>query len=77
MNDDDSVYHEGELAVQELAGERELAERHGGGIAPAIMPGAWAFLERQRLLALAAEGPASEVWVSLWFGAPGFAQSWD
>jgi uncharacterized protein len=77
MREDHSVYHEGELAVQELAGERELAARHGGGVATSIMPGAWSFLSRQELLVLAAEGDGGEVWISIWFGARGFAESRD
>jgi hypothetical protein len=77
MREDRSVYHEGELAVQELAGERELAERHGGGVATSIMPGAWPFLTRQELLVLAAQGQGGEVWTSIWFGARGFVESRD
>ncbi len=75
MREDHGPYHEGEIAVQELTGDRELAERHGGGIATSIMPGAWAFLSRQELLVFAAEADDGEVWISIWFGARGFAES--
>lgn len=71
------VYHEGELAVQELAGERELAERHGVGIGASVMRGAWSWLERQQLLALATGTPGGQVWASVWFGARGFVESRD
>jgi predicted pyridoxine 5'-phosphate oxidase superfamily flavin-nucleotide-binding protein len=71
------VYHEGELAVQELAGERELGQRHGRGVASAVMPGAWRFLERQQLLALATGEASGEVWASVWFGERGFVESRD
>lgn len=71
------AYHEGELAVQELTGERAMAERLARGIAPSIMVGAVPFLKRQRLLAAATADAHGEVWVSTWFGAPGFAESLD
>ena len=71
------VYHEGELAVQELAGERELARRHGAGIGSSVMRGAWAWLARQRVLALATGEAGGEVWASAWFGAAGLVESRD
>lgn len=69
-----NVYHEGELTVQELAGDRSLAARHGAGIGDGIVPGARPFLEQQRLLVLAAAQAGGEVWASVWFGERGFAQ---
>jgi predicted pyridoxine 5'-phosphate oxidase superfamily flavin-nucleotide-binding protein len=72
-----SVYHEGELAVQELAGERELAERHGAGIGSSVMRGAWSWLKRQKLVALATRAAGGQVWASVWFGAHGFVESRD
>jgi hypothetical protein len=77
MREDHGPYHEGELAVQELTGDRELAERHGAGIASSIMPGAWPFLARQELLVLAAAGEGGDMGTSIWFGRRGFAESRD
>jgi hypothetical protein len=71
------AYHEGELAVQQLAGERELAEAHAAGLGSSIMRGAWAWLKRQQLLALATGQASGEVWASAWFGAPGFVENRD
>jgi predicted pyridoxine 5'-phosphate oxidase superfamily flavin-nucleotide-binding protein len=73
----DDVFHQGEIAVQELAGSRDMALRVGRGISPAIVPGARTFLANQRLLALATAAPRGESWASVWFGAPGIAESRD
>src|SRR5215471_6263199 len=70
-------FHEGELAVQERAGERDLARRIGGGISPRIIEGALPFLGRQRLLAVTVAGEDGLVWSSVWCGEPGFATSVD
>jgi predicted pyridoxine 5'-phosphate oxidase superfamily flavin-nucleotide-binding protein len=70
-------FHEGELAVQERAGERDLARRLGSAVSPRILEGALAFLSRQRLLAVAAAGDDGWLWTSVWSGEPGFVTSGD
>jgi predicted pyridoxine 5'-phosphate oxidase superfamily flavin-nucleotide-binding protein len=70
-------FHEGELAVQERAGERDLARRISSGISPRIIEGALPFLRRQRLLAVTVAGDDGLVWTSVWCGEPGFATSVD
>ncbi len=70
-------FHEGEIAVQERAGERDIARRHGAGIGSRIAPGALPFLGRQRLIAVSIAGDDSQLWTSLWGGAPGFVRSDD
>lgn len=70
-------FHEGEIAVQERAGEREIARRHGGGISSQIVGGALPFLARQRLLAVTVAGDAGHLWTSVWGGQPGFVLSQD
>jgi len=70
-------FHEGELAVQERAGECELARRIGAGISPRIVAGALPFLEHQRLLAITTAGDDGVLWTSLWCGEPGFVTSTD
>ena len=70
-------YHDGEIAVQERAGERDLARRRGALIATRIVPGALPFLAQQRLVALTVAGDDQQVWTSAWFGEPGFVQSGD
>src|SRR5262245_17937282 len=68
---------EGEIAVQERAGERDLARRLGAGISPRIFDGALPFLGRQRLLAITTAGDDGFVWTSVWCGEPGFVTSAD
>ena len=70
-------FHDGEIAVQERAGERDIARRHGAGISSRIVPGALSFLARQRLVALSAAGDDGHLWTSVWCGEPGFVQSAD
>ncbi len=70
-----NVYHDGEIAVQERAGERALAERRGAMIGDRLVDGARAFLRLQGAAAVAAAGPDGALWASLWCGAPGFLRS--
>ncbi len=71
------TFHEGEVAVQERAGEREMACRHGAAISSRIIPGALPFLSRQRLVAVAALASHGELWTSVWCGDAGFIGSTD
>jgi hypothetical protein len=71
------VFHEGEIAVQERAGERSVALRNGRGIAQVIMPEALPFLAQQRLIAISTCDAHGAVWVAVWFGPAGFIASDD
>jgi len=73
----DQAFHEGEIAMQERTGERDLARRIAAGIGSRIVAGALPFLERQRLLAITATGDDGFLWTSLWCGEPGFVTSAD
>lgn len=70
-------FHEGELAVQERAGVRQMAAKIGNGIHQSIPPAAAEFLAEQRLAALGWSAPDGAVWASLicgpagWLSAPG------
>jgi uncharacterized protein len=70
-------FHEGELAVQERAGERDMARRHGAIISSRIVPGALTFLAQQRLIAVTAAGDDGDLWTTVWCGEPGFIRSPD
>jgi predicted pyridoxine 5'-phosphate oxidase superfamily flavin-nucleotide-binding protein len=72
-----SPYHEGERAVQTIAGERLTADRNGRAIGDSIMPGALKFIAQRRMLVLASTGADGAVWASLLTGPPGFAQAPD
>ena len=70
-------FHEGEIAIQERAGDRDIARRLGPGICSRIVEGALPFLGRQRLLAVATTGDNGLLWTSVWSGEPGFVISVD
>jgi predicted pyridoxine 5'-phosphate oxidase superfamily flavin-nucleotide-binding protein len=70
-------FHEGELAVQQRAGERDIARRNGVGISSRIVAGALSFLARQRLLAVTVAADDGQLWTSVWCGEPGFVTSTD
>jgi len=70
-------FHEGEIAVQERAGQRDIGRRRHTIISPRIVPGALPFLAEQRLIALSVTGPDAHLWTSVWCGRPGFVRSED
>src|SRR5689334_17566744 len=70
-------FHEGEIAVQERAGERDIGRRRSSIISPRIIPGAWPFLAQQRLIALSVAGDDGHLWTSVWCGPSGFVRSDD
>ena len=70
-------FHDGEIAVQERAGERDAARRHGAGISSRIAIPALPFLAQQRFAALSASGADGQLWTSVWCGEPGFVTSAD
>jgi predicted pyridoxine 5'-phosphate oxidase superfamily flavin-nucleotide-binding protein len=71
------IYHAGEIAVQERAGERSIAQRRGRMIGDRLVEGARAFLSRQGVAAVGAAAPDGTLWASLWCGAEGFLRSDD
>ena len=73
----DQPYHPGEIAVQERAGERDIARRHGAIISSKVVSGALPFLARQRLVAVSTAGDDGGLWTSVWCGQPGFVRSAD
>jgi hypothetical protein len=77
MSQDHDPYHEGERAVQDLAGERAEADQNARVIGPRIPRGALAFLGRQRLIAAATRLPGGGPVASLVYGEPGFVSSSD
>lgn len=66
-------YHEGEVALQELAGERDKAILNGKVILPAIQAGARKFLRGQRHCVLGWLSPEGEIWSTFLQGPSGFA----
>lgn len=73
----DDPYHEGEKAVQVLAGEQAIAERNGRAINTEIMPGALKFISQQTMAVLGSVDSTERLWASVLTGEPGFAQAPD
>jgi len=74
---DRQPFHDGEVAVQERTGERDIARRHGAIISSTITPAAVSFLALQRLIASSTTGDDGQLWTTVWCGEPGFVQSVD
>jgi len=67
-----SVFHEGELAVQQLAGVRAEADRLSGMLAPPHLGGAARFLGERTFAALTGRDAEGRLWTSPLVGPPGF-----
>ena len=70
----DSVWHEGELAVQQRAGVGQVS---GRGIRSSIPDGLIEFLRERRLIVFATIDSHHGTWASLRVGEPGFLQVLD
>ena len=67
-------FHDGELAVQERAGQRDTAILNSRMIADAIMPQALAFIENQPWAILGGPDAQGRLWCSTLLGEPGFME---
>jgi predicted pyridoxine 5'-phosphate oxidase superfamily flavin-nucleotide-binding protein len=72
-----SVFHAGELLVQDRAGLTDDAQRVGRIVQASIVPAAQAFLLDQRMALVGGADLEGQVWVSALFGAPGFLTALD
>lgn len=70
-------FHNGEIAVQERAGVRSIAEDVGEGIIDHLSAGAAEFLERRQMAVLGTVDNRSHVWASVVTGVPGFIEIVD
>lgn len=70
-----SVYHEGEIAVQERAGVRQSARKVGGIVGNTLPPAAIEFLREQFFAIASYADHAGQVWASLLVGEPGFLRA--
>jgi uncharacterized protein len=70
-------FHRGEIAVQEQAGVRDIADDVGEGIVDHLPPGASEFLERRQMAVLGTVDSRGRVWASVVTGEPGFIETVD
>ncbi len=70
----DGIYHGGEREVQNLTGEKVVADRNGSVITNKIITGAINFIEKQPLAIVSSEDSKGELWTSLLTGDIGFVK---
>jgi predicted pyridoxine 5'-phosphate oxidase superfamily flavin-nucleotide-binding protein len=70
-------FHSGEIAVQERAGVRDIAEDVGEGIVDHLPPGASGFLELRQMAVVGTVDSDGRVWASVVTGQPGFIETVD
>ncbi len=70
-------FHEGELLVQQRAGETAKGEQNGRIIADSIIEGAFKFIEQQSMVILGSVDHRQNVWASILLGHPGFIKVVD
>jgi len=70
-------FHSGEIAIQERAGVRDIAEDVGEGIIDHLPPGAAQFLEHRQMAVLGTVDSSGRVWASVVTGDPGFLEVVD
>jgi predicted pyridoxine 5'-phosphate oxidase superfamily flavin-nucleotide-binding protein len=68
----DSPFHEGELEIQERAGQQGDAESNGAMIADKLYAGALNFIRQQQMAILSTRDSAGHRWASVVFGPKGF-----
>ena len=70
-------FHEGEVQVQERAGEVAEGARNARAIADSILKGALNFIAEQPMAVLGSVDDEQNVWASVLFGRPGFISTPD
>lgn len=70
----ENPFHEGELLVQQQAGETAKGEQNGKIIADSIPKGALKFIEQQSMVILGSVDEKQNIWASILFGA-GFVRA--
>ena len=70
-------YHEGELTVQKIANESEMARINSAALGRFIPSGALRFIEQQSMVVVGSLDSEGRVWASILFGEPGFLRAQD
>ena len=73
----ENPFHEGELLVQQQAGETVKGEQNGRIIADSILQGAFKFILQQPMVILGSVDEKQNVWASILLGHPGFIRAVD
>lgn len=67
-------FHAGEIAVQALAGETDIANRVGRMLQPELAPQAISFIQQQTMVVVASTDDQENIWASLLLGDEGFIE---
>lgn len=70
-------FHQGEIEVQQRAGESARARANGAVVKSEILEGALSFIARQPLVAVGTAASDGSLWASVIFGAIGFMRAED
>jgi predicted pyridoxine 5'-phosphate oxidase superfamily flavin-nucleotide-binding protein len=70
----DQVFHKGEVAVQQMAGEEKRAKMVGRGVNNSIVGMAIPFIRRQLIAFAGSTDQEGQLWLSLLVGQPGFIE---
>jgi predicted pyridoxine 5'-phosphate oxidase superfamily flavin-nucleotide-binding protein len=72
-----SLFHPGELAVQALANEADIAQRNGTVVSKHIIKGALPFIAQQSMTVVSSTDESGQIWTSVLYGEPGFINAQD
>jgi len=72
-----SLFHPGELAVQALANEADIAQRNGTVVSKYIIKGALSFIAQQSMTVISSTDENNQIWTSVLLGEPGFIRAQD
>ena len=72
-----SLFHPGELAVQALANEADIAQRNAIVVSKHIIKGALSFIGQQSMTVISSTDENNQIWTSVLLGEPGFIKARD
>ncbi|MFT5295789.1 MAG: ferredoxin-NADP reductase [Colwellia sp.] len=70
-----SLFHQGELDVQALANEADIAQRNSTVVSQHIIKGALPFIAQQHMAVVSSTDENEQIWTSILFGEPGFIRA--
>ena len=72
-----SLFHPGELAVQQRADESDIAQRNGSVVKKHIINGALPFIAQQVMTVISSTDESNQIWTSVLLGQQGFICALD
>ena len=72
-----SLFHQGELAIQQRADESDIAQRNGSVVKKHIIKGALPFIAQQVMTVISSTDESKQIWTSVLIGQQGFIRALD